>query len=682
MKPELRFEEMEMLKGDLGEETCVPDLVGGLTIQNELEFHLDEEDEIFEGYGRRPNSYPYRQLSSYSRELKKEKVKTAVLENDYLKAVFLPEYGGRLWILWDKKKNRNLLYTNDVLRFSNLAVRNAWFSGGVEWNLGIIGHTPFTAEPLFTAELVNEAGDPVLRMYEYEQIRQLTYQMDFWLGEEDRFLNARIRIVNFGKEVVPMYWWSNIAVPEYKNGRVVVPAKKAYTPRKKDIYKVDIPVVEGIDISHYEDIPAATDYFFEIPKEQPKYITQLDETGYGLLQMSTNRLAYRKLFSWGHKKSSNHWQEFLTEEAGPYIEIQAGIGKTQYGCIPMAPNTAWEWLERYGANEIPAEKVQAEYDDLCGYMTEKVLGDLAYQEMEQILADTKKMAKTKAADLHQQGRAGSGALKNKLQQLENKKEISEHLDFGQCSEIEQVWVDFMETGVLKELDKASAPEKYMSDAVIFKTLEESIKAGLNRHWYGYYQLGLFYYQEKEYESAEKAFLNSISVSENPWAYHGLASVYTVTEEKEKAVEAMVKGIELKQTTQTEHGNSLQEKADTDSQAGVEEAVKKQLGELLSYVKEAFCILHMNHGFKEIIELYGALEERLQKEERIKFYYIGSLAGIGEYQKAYDLLCADGGLVIPDMREGEVTIGTLWEELHEKLCGEKGELPYVFDFAMN
>lgn len=149
--PELRFENRKIKGADLGEEACVPDLLGEHILQNDLEFHLDEWDEIYEGYGRRKNAYPYRQYNSYTRELKEKEIRTAVLENQYLKAVFLPEYGGRLWELWDKETGNNLLYTNDVIRFSNLAVRNAWFSGGVEWNVGIIGHNAYTTGPLYTA---------------------------------------------------------------------------------------------------------------------------------------------------------------------------------------------------------------------------------------------------------------------------------------------------------------------------------------------------------------------------------------------------------------------------------------------------------------------------------------------------------------------------------------------------
>lgn len=86
-------------------------LLGEHILQNHLEFRLDEEDEIYEGYGRRKNAYPYRQYNSYTRKLKEKEISTAILENQYLKAVFLPEYGGRLWELWDKNNGyKSALY--------------------------------------------------------------------------------------------------------------------------------------------------------------------------------------------------------------------------------------------------------------------------------------------------------------------------------------------------------------------------------------------------------------------------------------------------------------------------------------------------------------------------------------------------------------------------------------------
>lgn len=94
MRPELKFEPRVMKVSTIGEAAGVPDLIGGKILQNDLEFFVDEDDELYEAYGTRRNSYPYRQYNSYTREFAEREVRTAVLENERLRAVFLPEYGG------------------------------------------------------------------------------------------------------------------------------------------------------------------------------------------------------------------------------------------------------------------------------------------------------------------------------------------------------------------------------------------------------------------------------------------------------------------------------------------------------------------------------------------------------------------------------------------------------------
>ena len=78
----LVFETKRMKVAELGEESSVPDLFGELTTQNSLVFDLDEDDEIYEGYGKVNSAFPYRQLNGYTRELHEKDVKTAVLCHD------------------------------------------------------------------------------------------------------------------------------------------------------------------------------------------------------------------------------------------------------------------------------------------------------------------------------------------------------------------------------------------------------------------------------------------------------------------------------------------------------------------------------------------------------------------------------------------------------------------------
>lgn len=639
MKPELRFEGKKMRAADLGGESCVPDLLGELVLQNQLEFKLDEDAEIFEGYGRRETAYPYRQYNGYTRQLKETEVRTAVLENKYLKAVFFLEYGGRLWELWDKETGRNLLYTNDVLQFSNLAVRNAWFSGGVEWNLGVIGHTPLTTEPMYVAHTTTEKGDPVLRMYEYERVRQVVYQMDFWLEKNSRFLNRRMRIVNESSAVVPMYWWSNMAVEEYEDGRVIVPAEEAFTCGGGTVYKVSLPVVGDTDITDYKKIKRSVDYFFDIPEEAPKYIANVDKSGYGLLHVSTKRLKSRKLFSWGNHDASDRWQEFLTDQAGRYIEIQAGLAPTQYGCLPMAPHTAWEWIEQYGAVRLPDGVRDQEHSERSKYLTTELRRKHVSDKLEKKLNDTRSMARKKA-EIIQCG-SGYGAMK------EHGSSAS-HLEFRLEQKSLKDWKEFFDTSVLHCPDVQEIPDEFMINEKNLDFLKQSMAGENSTNWYAYYHLGIGYYVSGKYKKAKKALKESLSIKENPWAYHALSCTYLLFEKNKKAEKAIIKGMEMR-------------------------------GSDPAYLREGFRILFLCGAYKELCEFYEKLDKKEKNINRIRFYYISALHKLSKNKKAFRLLEKDGGFELEDIREGEDSIAQLWQELHTELYGEEGELPHKYNF---
>lgn len=645
MKPILTFQNELFSVSDLGPENSVPDLIPGENIQNKTIFFLDEDDEIYEGYGKRETAFPYRQYTCYTRTRKEKELPTAILENRFLKATFLPTYGGRLWSLIDKTTGENLLYTNDVIRPSNLAIRNAWFSGGVEWNISMIGHTPFTMEPLFTSKLEKEDGTPVLRMYEYERVRKVTYQMDFWLEENSRFLNCRMRIFNQTDEMVPMYWWSNMAVPEYEGGRIIVPAKEAFTNREDGVYKVDIPMVNGNDISKYKEIPNQVDYFFHIPKESPKYIANINKNGYGLLHLSTSRLVSRKLFSWGKNEASDNWQDFLTEHAGRYVEIQGGLGKTQYGCIPMAPHTAWEWVELYGAVQTSKDVSSSSYEQALREMNQIVEQQLQILQPETILSSTKLLAK-QPAQLIQTGN-GYGALENALRSYRGESQLSSHLDFGTLPSQYKEWMDFLETGHFPEKDPLEVPYDFMADDTFYKKLKETIQTINHQNWYAFYQLGLYYFQKNNIDASTECFIESMTLEPNPWAYHGLSVIYLKNQKNHGAIEFILKGYEMRKDD-------------------------------LSYLKETLKILLLAKGYEEIKKLYHTLPKDFAEESRVLFDYLIALARTGQEKEVLDYL-NEHHLVLEDLRECETSLGSLWEEVYERVNGDKGTLPKKYNY---
>ena len=113
-----------------------------------------------------------------------------------LTATFLPGYGGRLWSLVHRPTGRELLHRNPILQPANLALRDAWLAGGVEWNIGATGHWPLTCSPLHAVRLSAPDGTPVLRMYEFERLRRVVMTVDAWLPAGSPTLMVHVALHN------------------------------------------------------------------------------------------------------------------------------------------------------------------------------------------------------------------------------------------------------------------------------------------------------------------------------------------------------------------------------------------------------------------------------------------------------------------------------------------------------
>ena len=113
---------------DFGPLNPLPDLSAGgdMHANSPMGDSVSPEEGKYMGWGKVYGIAPYPLQDSYDRDRKMRKYPAVILENDFLKAVFLPSLGGRLWQLWDKKNERDLLFTNPILQPGNLALRNAY----------------------------------------------------------------------------------------------------------------------------------------------------------------------------------------------------------------------------------------------------------------------------------------------------------------------------------------------------------------------------------------------------------------------------------------------------------------------------------------------------------------------------------------------------------------------------
>ena len=659
---------IKMRVSDLGELNPMPDIknVSYIHAGFEAKPSMSEEEKQYLGKGMVSTMLPYLLQDEYDRAKKEQEVNVVILENENLKATFLPDYGARLWSLFDKKQNKELLYVNSVIQPCNLALRNAWLSGGVEFNLGIKGHTPLTCDKMFCDFI----DDDKVRFYEYERIRGVAYSITACLPKGSEALYLKVQVENTKDEPVYMYWWTNIAVPETKNTRVIVPTTDSiHCLYQSDHYvlgKEEIPYVDGVDVSYPLNLKGSSDYFYKIDKDHDKWEAAVDKNGYGFLEYSDRKLIGRKLFLWGENPGGRHWNEWLSEKGQTYIEIQAGLAHTQLEHIPMPAKSKWEWTEAFTAIDGGVDGLYGEWDSAIACVEEQFAKKvqsgaiLSFDELEKIPVSGEVQTTYFAS--------GWGDLENKVRAKFGKDGISENLQFAKvCNETTTDWYELLEKGCLPNHNVDYVPTSYVSGELWEKVLEESLQNKEAEHWFTYLQYGVCAYANGKLEKAMRLWEQSLVKEPSVWAYRNLAMAYT---------------------------NEL-----GDSKTGLsymKKALQMQGAKENVFFLKDYATMSTNYGAdKNWIDVYSGLNEQLKVHKRLQVYLALAYLHVGEYKKAMEITTPD--FVLNDIKEGELSMSKIWTDMHiamlqdkegltqaeaEEQAEKRYPLPYALDFRMH
>ena len=660
---QLRFENIPIMAANLGEENCLPDIMNNKYIHTPIRVtdNVTAEERKLIGKGMISTLLPYCIQDGYDRVRKLTGIPAAILENEYIKATFLPSMGGRLWSLIDKKNNKELLYCNSVFQPANLSLRNAWFSGGVEWNVGIKGHNPLTCSPMFASRCTNRHGEPVLKMYEYERIRGITYSICATLKEDVLLVHPIIE--NTANNDTYMYWWSNIAVDEVEGLRVLTPADETFvsyydhTGYVLDSSTLPVMQIKGmdapVDVSYPERIFRSGDFFYKIPPQRKKWVAAVDEQGKGLIQFSDNRLQGRKLFIWGRHQGGRHWNEWLSDGYKPYVEIQAGLLKTQLEHFVMDKKSVIEWTEGYcGANAEGKKLHDADYYGAADYLETQFESKFAF--LEEGLFDLTNQEKPTYYG------SGWGAVENAIRDVA----ISNINTFPEESlgDAQADWMHLLQQGTLPDHDVNEPIVSYVSGE-FWKNL---LKQKLRENWYDHYQLGVIYCADCQFDEAMTYFKRSNELQENPWALRCMAQIQkNVLGDTASAADNMARAVQLK----SDYRPLLWDCADA---------------------------LMADGRYADWLTVYAGLDEKFRTNGRIQFFVSVCLLQLGRLDEARELLTED--LVVDDLKEGEYSISQLWIELYRQILGrdrgvdsaniadsdvlQEYPLPYKLDFRMH
>jgi len=523
----LSIQTLTMPAADLGPENPLPHLASSRTAKK-VDYPPGFTDDILENlaYGSLSSFLPYTFQDGFNRQLKSRDFQVAILENEILRATFLLEFGGRLWSLVHKLSGRELLEVNPVFQLANLAIRNAWFSGGVEWNIGTLGHSPFTCSPLFACRIEGSNGMPILRMYEWERFRNTPFQIDAYLPEGSPVLFIHTRIINPNDTDVPIYWWSNIAVPETPHTRVLVPAEAAYCLGCRPDYLERVPVPEnnGVDFTYSMNMIQAADFFFDLQDNQYPWIAALDESGQGLVQISTKEMIGRKLWVWGTGSGGRNWQRFLSPPGKGYIEIQSGLTKTQLEHKRLPQRTSISWLEAYGYLEANPRIIHGvDWIHAYQHVDSQLRKVISEEDLAREHDRSKEFLDSQPLEFFQKG-SGWGALESRRQAFHSENPWSSNgLIFGEetLTEDQEPWLSLLETGTFPSMDENTSICTFSTGENWGDLIEQALGAKSSDNWYAWYQAGVVRHHAGDSDGARKAWRRSLLCSWSPWATRNL-----------------------------------------------------------------------------------------------------------------------------------------------------------------
>jgi hypothetical protein len=468
-------------------------------------------------------------------------------------------------------------------------------------------------------------------------MKKLFWQTDFYLPNDSAHLIAYTRVVNPYETEASMYWWTNIAVPESEDVRVIAPATQSlYHDPKSHGFGLNnlpaLPTLDGGDGTYSTNSPFANEFFMQCEAAEMPFITALDKNGSGLFEASTPRLNARKLFCWGMSQGGRHWQDYLAQPGVQYIEIQCGLAPTQIHGSVMPANTTWDWTEAFGLLEVDPQQAHGEWAGAVHAASAGIQQQLPVSRLSDIETQCRELADAPSAKLLQAG-AGWGAV-----EVERLRIGDEHANVpasfvfppetlaGEPAR----WLHLLQHGEMEAPDPSQTISAYMVQDEWREPLLYAVTQSPN--WFAWLHWGVWQMEHFDEAGAAHAWQQSIALQPTVWAHRNLAKLCERRNQFGAAEQHYVYAWALAMNLNAEDRGALE-------------------GELLRLFIET-------KQFRKAASFHEGLPADVQAHERVQLAFAEVALALGRL----DVVEATLQREFANIREGEVSLTDLWFRL--------------------
>jgi tetratricopeptide (TPR) repeat protein len=294
--------------------------------------------------------YPYPFLDALTNKRTEKSHKAVYLENEYLRVTVLPELGGHVYQIFDKTLNRDVLYSNPVMKYAMVALRGAWVSGGIEWNFPD-GHTLTTVAPIDYVTRMEPDGSATVAIGDTERVQGMQWEVIIRLRPGRRVVETEVTLNN-RRPVPGRYWyWSTAGAPAAADMRFNYPMREAYPHAFWPVFS--FPKEKGVDISKFSQVPNFLSLFARDSKRD-FFGVYYQQSDWGVVHVADHReMPGKKTWTWGTDDNGDVWIDKLTDGGGQYVEFQGGRFETQMEHQFIAPHRVEHFFEYwFGVNRL------------------------------------------------------------------------------------------------------------------------------------------------------------------------------------------------------------------------------------------------------------------------------------------------------------------------------------------
>ncbi len=292
--------------------------------------------------------YPLPFIDRIAAEPRPHRWEAIHLENRWIRAVILPELGGRIHVGFDKTSGHDFFYRNATIKPALVGLAGPWMAGGVEFNWPQ-HHRPATWLPVRTS--IEEADDGSVTVWcsDHDPFSRMKGMHGVRLNPDAARLELVVRLYNRSDFTETFLWWANVAAlatPDYQSffppdvtlvadhaRRAVVGFPRADRP----YYGIDYPARAdltfeaggrpwtGDRLDFYRNIPVPTSYM--CLGTRGGFFGGYDHAlGSGFVHVSDPGTAVgKKQWTWGSHDFGRAWDRNLSDDGSAYVELMAGV---------------------------------------------------------------------------------------------------------------------------------------------------------------------------------------------------------------------------------------------------------------------------------------------------------------------------------------------------------------------